>query len=137
MPTFTFTIGGDVASKKNSQRGVIRGGKYYRIPSRQHEEWHTRASWELKQRMRSLTGETMQDYAFPIAKCVITMRFWSSSLRRFDLDNRATSTLDLLVDCGVLKDDSWHVVPELRLFYMGRDREKARVEIAIEPITAR
>ena len=137
MP-ITFTLSGSVASKKNSQRGVIRGGSYFRIPSRQHEEWHTRASWELKSQMcTALHSLGRQNYAFPIVKCAITMRFWSSSLRRFDLDNRATSTLDLLVDCGVLKDDSWHVVPELRLFYMGRDREKARVEIAIEPITAR
>ena len=134
MSTLTFTIRGDVATKKNSQRGIIRGGRYYRVPSRQHEEWHTRAAWELKAQMRSLTDETMQDYAFPIAKARITMRFWSSTLIRQDLDNKASAALDLLVDCAVLADDSWHVVPELHLFYEGKQKNEARVQIDIEPL---
>ena len=76
----------------------------------------------------------MQDYAFPIAKARITMRFWSSTLIRQDLDNKASAALDLLVDCGVLADDSWHVVPELHLFYMGKDKSCARVEIVIQAL---
>jgi hypothetical protein len=40
--------------------------------------------------------------------------------------------MDLLVDGGVLEDDSWFVVPNLALEFGGVDKLNPRVEVEIE-----
>ena len=37
--------------------------------------------------------------------------------------------MDLLVDCGLIEDDCWQVIPQLRLQGKGIDKENPRVEI--------
>ena len=43
------------------------------------------------------------------------MIFTHGDLIRRDSDNGSSSILDLLVDCGVLKDDNWKVVKKLEI----------------------
>ncbi len=47
------------------------------------------------------------------------MTFWHGDNRRRDSDNGASSVLDLLTDCKVIKDDKWQIVRlvEIRNFY--------------------
>lgn len=61
----------------------------------------------------------------------IDMIFYPSTRRRADLDNKATGVLDLLVDCQIIPDDSWWVIPKFTLMLGGLDRTNPRVEITI------
>ena len=51
--------------------------------------------------------------------------------RKTDLTNKAESVMDLLVDCGVIEDDSWQFVPKLYLSCLGTDKEKPGATIWI------
>ena len=62
----------------------------------------------------------------------MAMTIFAKDKRRFDLSNRFESVADLLVDCGVLADDSVDVLPDVRMIYGGIDRTKPRAEIEIE-----
>lgn len=59
----------------------------------------------------------------------ITMSFWLPDNRRTDLNNKAASILDMLVDNGILEDDSWQIIGEERYIPMGVDKDDPRVEI--------
>lgn len=39
--------------------------------------------------------------------------------------------MDLLVDAGILADDNWFVVPQLKLRFGGKDKINPRCEIII------
>lgn len=58
--------------------------------------------------------------AMPIEREIrIKMTFYHGDNRRRDSDNGASSILDLLTDCKVIKDDKWQIVRllEIRNFY--------------------
>jgi hypothetical protein len=42
--------------------------------------------------------------------------------------------MDLLVDNGILKDDSWFIVPKLTLIFGGVDKNNPRAEITINEL---
>ena len=116
----TIVITGRIPSKKNSRNIFVRNGKPISNPSKKYAEWHEQASWEL------LSQKPPKN----IEHCEIEMKFYAPDNRAADLDNRATSVLDLLVDNGVIVDDSWFVVNRLTLIFMGKS-DKPRVEINI------
>ena len=98
-----LTIYGETPSKKNS-RITLKNGRT--IPSKQYRDWHESA-------MLQLSAQCQLDK--PIEKCIISMTFYHGDLRRRDSDNGATSVLDLLTDCGIIKDDNWQVVSQLNI----------------------
>jgi Holliday junction resolvase RusA-like endonuclease len=59
------------------------------------------------------------------------MVFLMPDARRTDLTNKAESVADLLVDNGIIKDDSWQVIDEMLLRCDGIDRKNPRVEITL------
>ena len=61
----------------------------------------------------------------------IQLIFYPSTKRKGDLDNKATSVLDLLTDDGIIPDDNWYAVPELNLKFGGKDKDNPRCEITI------
>lgn len=63
---------------------------------------------------------------------LVELTFYPSTKRRGDLDNKAASILDLLVDCKIITDDSWFIVPKLVLKFGGIDRLNPRAEIYVE-----
>jgi len=67
----------------------------------------------------------------PIDKCKIEMIFYAPDKRKSDLDNKATTILDLFVDNGFIKDDSWFVVEHESLHFGGIDKLNPRAEIII------
>lgn len=102
--TYTIKLHGDVPSKKNSKRRVQRGRNIFMIPSEAHERWHAEQYPSL---MRcNLKGVT---------SAKITITFCPSTKRRADLSNKAESVMDLLVDCGIIRDDDWFTVADLHL----------------------
>ena len=128
--TIHLTLVGDVPSLKNSRVFLRKGTRPCFAPSDAYIAWHT----EQALAVRVQTQELQAFARFPYEKCAIQMKFWSSTMRRADLDNKAQSVADLLTDCGVISDDSWHVVPDLHLLYMGKDKENARVELTIKQL---
>ena len=122
-----FTIHGRIPSKKNSKRIIMAGPHPRIISSEDYDDWHERASYEVKgciNRGEATRGETERK--------IIVITMYGPSKARFDLTNKAESLMDLLVDNGVLVDDSWIYVPELYLRYGGVDKENPRAEIIIE-----
>lgn len=64
-------------------------------------------------------------------KLILELVFYPATKRKADLDNRAGSILDLLVDAQIIPDDSWLTVAELHLKFGGHDKENPRCEITI------
>ena len=59
------------------------------------------------------------------------MVFYNKDNVRHDLDNMASSILDLLVDTGYLEDDCCRIVDRLIINFGGLDRKNPRVEVTI------
>ena len=119
--TPTLTLLGRVPSKKNSKRRVQRGASVFMIPSQAHEEWHAVQMWALK--------------AWPHGQQhpkKMELDFYAPDRRKADLSNKTESVMDLLVDAGILEDDSWFVVPQLLLTLVDIDKQNPRVVIRFE-----
>lgn len=108
-----ITILGRIPSKKNS-RVNTRSGRSF--PSAKYTAWHKDASSQL-------IGIE------PITEKNIVLRFYLPDNRRCDLTNKAESVMDLLVDNGLLEDDSWQITGSVILCPLGIDKDNPRVEI--------
>lgn len=124
----SFTISGDIPSKKNSKRIVYHGHRPAIISSKNYEAWHMMASYELKRVIWPLPKPNL-----PFRKVkVVELVFWPKTKRRKDLTNVADSVMDLLVDNGILADDNWFVAPRVELSFGGVDPTYPHVEIRIK-----
>jgi Holliday junction resolvase RusA-like endonuclease len=65
--------------------------------------------------------------------CKITIESISHDKRRADIDNKATSILDLLVDNKIIPDDNKFVVQELDIRNVGYAKNLALTKVVIEP----
>ena len=101
----TFTVPGPIPSKKNSKQWIVRGGRKYLVPSDRHAAWYVQAKAAIKVQSVPRFGEVS----------AVAISFLPSDRRRHDLSNCAESVMDLLVDMGILIDDSWWEVPALHL----------------------
>jgi Holliday junction resolvase RusA-like endonuclease len=118
-----IVITGRIPSKKNSLRRVKRGNRIFTLPSKQYEEWHEQASWQLKAQKKE---KLRPPYA-------IHIYIYFPDKRKADLSNKAESIMDLLVDNGIIEDDNWKVVPSLTLT-ADYDKENPRAEVWINTI---
>ncbi len=112
---------GHVPSKKNSKRIFVNGGRPRVLPSEIHEAWEEEQLLALRR---------FQRFSGP---CQIEITVYAPNRRRGDLDNKASSILDLLCKAGTIQDDNCEIVRELHLFYGGVDKAKPRAEIEIVP----
>lgn len=99
----------------------VRNGKMVNLPQKRYQEWHKYASETLKNAPR--LNENIK---------AVLLRIYGENRRKFDLTNKAESIMDLLVDCGILLDDNYEVVPNLTLIYGGVSKENPRCEIEIK-----
>ena len=114
-----IVIYGNTPSKKNSKIMVCRGKFPILLPSSKYTTWH-------KQAIQQLFGKHI------IKSNKITLIFYASDNRKFDLTNKAESIMDTLVDAGLISDDNYSVVSELTLKFGGVDKGNARCEIEYE-----
>ncbi len=123
-----FIIRGETPAKKNS-RIVLRNGR--NIPSNKYQEWHKDATEQIYAQAELQAAELFPEV--PINdELSITLTFYHGDQRRRDSDNGTSSILDLLTDCGVLEDDKWQIVREIKTinFY---EKNEARCIIDIKP----
>ena len=116
-----FTLNGLVSSKKNNKQIILVHGKHMVIPSKRHADWHEEQMWVLK----SLRIPMLKN---PV---IITMTFFADSRRRGDLDNKASSVLDLLKDASIIEDDDWFHVQRVVLSFGGVCPLNPRCEIEL------
>lgn len=102
--TYTFVLNGNIPSKKNRYR--FAGKRMY--SDAVFTKWHKAAMIQMKSQM-------IGKFGFEETK-MVSISFEFESLRRKDLSNCCESVNDLLVDCGVLADDNFKVVPRLSLY---------------------
>lgn len=119
MKILNITLFGSVPSKKNSRNIFVRGGRPVNIPSKDYELWHKDAAVQL--------------IGVKSAANIVSvhLEFFFKANHRKDLTNTAESILDLLVDCKIIEDDSWQVVPQVILKSAGIDKMNPRVKITI------
>ncbi|GCL71776.1 hypothetical protein PN4B1_16810 [Paenibacillus naphthalenovorans] len=78
---------------------------------------------KLKEKWENIVSKACMEYGvMPIQKASITLEFWFPDKRRRDPDNYSFSAkflLDGLVKAGVLPDDSFNEITELRIIKGG------------------
>ena len=116
-------IPGNPITKKNSQRIVTtRSGRPFVLPSQAFKDY--------EETVRCYIRWTDAPIDYPVnIKCLYYMK----THRRVDLVNLLEATDDILVSCGVLKDDNAQIIVShdgSRVYY---DKEEPRAEIIIEP----
>jgi hypothetical protein len=100
-----FVLTGRIPSKKNSRINTRSGRSF---PSKDYSSWHDGAMLQLRLQLPAKHPlgpgpfRVQVDISFP-------------TLGRADLTNKAESVMDLLVDAGIIPDDSWTCVPTLLL----------------------
>lgn len=112
-----ITIYGSTPSKKNSKIISCRGNRPCLFPSAKYSTWH-------KDALKQVAGKEK------ISSQELTLTFYASDNRKFDLTNKAESIMDTLVDAGLLEDDNYSIVSILHLKFGGVDKEGgARCEV--------
>lgn len=112
-------------SKKNSKQ-IYRNkytGKPFITSSKNQKEW------EKIEFLNLAKWKNINNFCEIFSKCSISMVFHVKGKRKFDLDNKSTTVLDLLVKCEIIKDDNWEVVPELSLKYQKSDTNYTEILI--------
>lgn len=123
MTRYRYTIPGAPITKKNSQR-IFRNpktGKPFITRSAAYEDYEAAASYYLK---------PLPPQPIERAACVMCL-YYMPTRRLVDLTNLMEATHDILVKCGVLKDDNSRIVASVdgsRVLY---DKEHPRTEIYI------
>lgn len=118
-----YTLNRNPVTKKNSQQIIQVKGRPMIIPSKKYKEFERLALDDIQ-----YLGEPI-DYPVNVA-CL----YYMETKRRVDLVNLEEATLDVLVHCGVLKDDNSNIVVSMdgsRVLY---DKYNPRTEIYISEV---
>nr|DAX80847.1 MAG TPA: Endodeoxyribonuclease RusA [Caudoviricetes sp.] len=129
MRDINFDITGQVPSKKNNKRILknSRTGNRFIANSEKFNNWHEAAMKEICLSSKVCKFRNMK-WEGPLE---VMMVFYNKDRIRHDLDNMASSILDLLVDAGYLGDDCCGIVNRLIISFGGVDRKNPRVEVTI------
>lgn len=116
----TIEITDPIPSKKNSTRWIRRGNRTFLVPSKKHEDFVK--VWEpiltLKHKREAFSGSLGID-----------VLFLRVTRRRFDAVNKYETILDLLVDCGIIPDDSVDYLMDEHLSWQWSDHEGAIITL--------
>lgn len=66
-----------------------------------------------KQRQFWLNKLQGKGLVFPLTKAKVAMDFYFSANHKQDISNKEATLLDMLVDCLILADDSFQILPEI------------------------
>lgn len=110
----------NIFPKKNSKRafrGIV-------LPSENYTKRHKIMMSKLEWRKRRYDS-------FPCRMTIISTA-WNKT--KWDIDNQATSIMDLLVDAGLLPDDNKFVIQELEIRNVGYIKNAPICKVELEPI---
>ena len=124
MKVARFVIKGRVPSKKNSRNVFVRRGKQFNIPSSDYNKWHNQAAIQL----------SLQEKIKLKGVCEVQMIWFMPDNRKCDLTNKTESIMDLLVDCEIIVDDNWQIIPRIMIECRGVFKDNPLVEIWIKEI---
>lgn len=117
-------IPGTVPSQKNGKSVGVnpRTHRVFVTSNPRVKAWQTEVLWGLK-------NTKLVEWKYPVS---VTMAFAFDDRRRHDLDNCASTVLDVLVKAKILEDDSYAYVCPLTLDFIGIEKGDARVEVFID-----
>lgn len=118
----TIKLSGSVPSKKNNKQIKFRHGRATLQSSDNFQAWH-------EEQMYAYALKRAPKIKGPVK--MVELEFFVDSKRKADLTNKAESIMDLLVDAGIIEDDNYFIVPEVRMRLGGVDVENPRVNILI------
>lgn len=110
----------NIYPKKNSKRafrGIV-------LPSENYMKWHKIMSEKLQ-------WHKWRYNSFPCRMTIISTA-WSKM--KWDIDNQATSIMDLLVDVWLLPDDNKFIIQELEIRNVWYVRNAPLCKVELEPI---
>lgn len=119
VPIYTFSLLGNIPSKKNSRKNIWKRGRVYNIPSKAYTTWEN-------QKLIAMQKNKIPVFDFPI-KLDITV-YYNDGIRR-DLDNRLNSILDLMVKSGMIKDDNYFIVQSISIKAIRDNYSKTVIQI--------
>ena len=106
MQVAEITLNDNVIVKKNNRAlWENEDGRQMSAPSKDFKAWQKSAMIESRMQCRTR-------FIKPVSLEVIV---YFGTKHRSDLDNRLTSILDMLVECVILKDDSWLCIPLIQV----------------------
>lgn len=105
-----INITGDVPSKKNSRNLFVKNGRIINIPNKRYKDWLDDSLMQCQSLKNAYRN------AIPVEKAErVIVTIYPSNKRKFDLDNRLGSIMDFLVDLGIITDDNYTVIPEIKI----------------------
>lgn len=110
----------NIYPKKNSKRAF----RWIVLPSENYMKWHKIMSEKLANR----------EWRYNSFPCRMTIVSTSWNKMKGDIDNQATSILDLLVDVWLLPDDNKFVVQEMEIKNVGYVKNAPICKVELEPI---
>lgn len=117
-----IVLKGRIPSKKNNRDIFKSRGKIVNRPGIKYRSWNRIARLEVMSQIAKKKFDNISS---------VKIVFWFPDNIKKDLTNAAESIMDLLVDCGTIKDDCWQIIPEIILRCEGIDRKNPRAEIWI------
>lgn len=132
MKRIEFTIPIEPRTKKNSQRIVQnKQGRTYIVQSDKYRNY----VHDVYAIMCAARGRN--DIREPIDEPVnVRALFYRSSKRIVDLTNLQECLHDVLVDAGILADDSYRIIVSTDGSRVRYDKKNPRTEVVISPITS-
>jgi len=128
MSDVVLEIKGRIPSKKNSLRRMKFGKKVVTIASKEYIDWE-RTAVVLFAALVSGRGLPL-----PFKRVSVDVAITFPDRRRTDMSNKIEGLMDSLVKAGVIEDDNWTVVPDLRVRALGHDPVRAGARITIKEV---
>ena len=115
----------------------IRKKKNYFLNLNSYNRWHFQEKNQLKKLFKISILKDVRELK-PIERCEILYTIYYPTKRLFDLDNIGSVlskfTHDVLTEAGIIPDDNYTVINELRFRFGGIDSENPRAEVCIKEI---
>ena len=130
MMRIEFTIPIEPRTKKNSQQVIRdRRGRTYITQNKRYKQYVADTAMILN------TVKGKNDIREPINEPVnIRAHFYRSTRKIVDLTNLQECLHDVLVDSGILADDSYRIIVSTDGSRVRYDKNHPRTEVAIEPV---
>ena len=115
----------------------IRKKKNYFLNLNSYNRWHFQEKNQLKKLFKISILKDVRELK-PIERCEILYTIYYPTKRLFDLDNIGSVlskfTHDVLTEAGIIPDDNYTVINELRFRFGGIDADNPRAEVCIKEI---